>query len=100
MTVAYAEKLAGDVRKKTGVAGFHWHKSRHTYGRRLAEQKVLVQKTALYLGHDDIRTTMIYYTLDPSEAIDSFFQDNIKLFPDKARKEGTDKRDADKVEHA
>ncbi len=53
-----------------GSVGRGWHLLRHTFASRLAQRNVSIYKISEWLGHSDIRTTMIYAHLSPKFDVD------------------------------
>lgn len=60
VTVAYMERIAGQIRKKIG-SSFRWQKCRHTYATRLIDEGMNIVPISLILGHEDVQTTMGFY---------------------------------------
>jgi integrase len=51
--------------RQAETVGRGWHLLRHTFASNLAQRGVSIQKICEWLGHSDIRTTMIYSHLQP-----------------------------------
>jgi len=51
--------------RQAETVGRGWHLLRHTFASRLAQEGVSIAKICEWLGHSDIRTTMIYAHLQP-----------------------------------
>jgi integrase/recombinase XerD len=62
MTAANAQKLAGRLRARTGIAHFTPHACRHSYATRLLRAGVPVEVVAELLGHASPQTTSATYS--------------------------------------
>lgn len=55
---------------RDNATGRGWHLFRHTFASRLVQSGVAIAKVSAWLGHSDIRTTMIYAHLAPGHDAD------------------------------
>ena len=56
-------------------AGF-WvtpHQLRHTYGRTMVKRGLPLPALQLFMGHSNIKTTMIYASLDEDDGLDDIY---------------------------
>ncbi len=52
------------------ATGRGWHLLRHTFASRLVQAGIPIAKVSAWLGHSDIRTTMVYAHLAPGHDVD------------------------------
>ncbi len=87
----WSTSFVHDVFKETceqvGVTGFHFHDLRHTFGTRLGEMNVGVEKIARTMGHSSIKTTMMY--VHTSQDTLTNVMEQAAAFSDKQEKESS-----------
>ena len=76
----YMGKLAADIKQKTGINEFAWHKCRHTYAKNMLRNDVDLETLRQMLGHEDLQTTGIYAELDTGEALERVMKKNVKFY--------------------
>ena len=62
-------------KRLSGRAGFHVtpHMLRHTYGRTMVKRGLPLPVLQFFMGHSNIKTTMIYAELDEDDGLDDIF---------------------------
>ena len=89
LTYAYARKVIKDAGSRAGLPWMSWHSIRHWRGRQLVRSGVDVTYVQALFGHEDLRTTQIYTSPTPEEALEAvrrkgfrFFRGESRLMPD------------------
>lgn len=84
ITPEYMGNLALDIKNKTGVKEFSWHKCRHTYAKNMLRNDIDVETLRQMLGHEDLGTTQIYAELDTGEALERVMNKKVKFYKEGA----------------
>ena len=70
ITPEYMGNIAQDIKRKTGVREFSWHKCRHTYAKNMIRNDVDLETLRQMLGHGDLDSTAIYLHPQQLDAIE------------------------------
>ncbi len=76
----YLEKLVIEIRKKTGINEFSWHRCRHTYAKNMITNDIDLETLRQMLGHENLGTTQVYTNIDTGEALERVLNKNVKFF--------------------
>ncbi|OWP56970.1 MAG: hypothetical protein B2I17_03260 [Thermoplasmatales archaeon B_DKE] len=85
ITPEYMGSIALDIKNRTGIQEFGWHKCRHTYAKNMVRNDVDLETLRQMLGHEDLDTTGIYAELDTGEAIERVMNKNVKFYQEGGR---------------
>lgn len=80
ITTEYMGNIAQDIKGKTGVKEFSWHKCRHTYAKNMIRNGVDLETLRQMLGHEELTTTGIYSVMDTAEALERMAGKPVKFY--------------------
>lgn len=69
MTTSGIRKILKRIEKESNVANVHPHRFRRTFATNLAKRGMDIQTIAKLMGHADLKTTMIYVSMDNSKVL-------------------------------
>ena len=80
ITPEYMGNIALDIKIRTGIREFSWHKCRHTYAKNMVRNDIDLETLRQMLGHEDLDTTGIYSELDTGEALERMANKNVRFY--------------------